>query len=88
MRHWGIDLREVENMTDTSQFAVGEAHDKITRLEKEKSEMKEELNYLQSQSMRNNLIFSNIKEEINETAERTEAILRQFPAGTGWLNQC
>ena len=74
----GDRLEKVENMTDTSQFAVGEAHDKIARLEKEKGEMKEELNYLQSQSMRNNLIFSNIKEEINETVERTEAILRQF----------
>ena len=40
--------------------------------------MKEELNYVQSHSMRNNLIFSNIIEETNEAAERTEAILRQF----------
>ena len=32
----GDGLEKVENMTDTSQFAVGEAHDKITRLEKEK----------------------------------------------------
>ena len=43
-----------------------------------KLEVKDELNYLHSLSMRNDLIFSNIPEERNETYERTEKILRQF----------
>lgn len=71
-------ILKVESITDSAQFSIGLAQDKIAKLEKEKSDMKDELNYLQSQSMRNNLIFSNIPEERNETNERTEAILRQF----------
>ena len=63
----GDRLTKVETMTETSQFSHGIAHDKIARLEKEKGNIKEELNYLQSQSMRNNLIFSKIREAINET---------------------
>lgn len=71
-------ISKVESMTESAQFSVGLAQDKIARLEKEKSDMKDELNYLQSQSMRNNLMFSNIPEDINETNERTEAIVRHF----------
>lgn len=71
-------ISKVESLTDSTQFSVGLANDKIAQLEKQKSTMKEELNYLQSQSMRNNLIFSNISEERNETNERSEQILRDF----------
>jgi hypothetical protein len=36
------------------------------------------MNYLQSQSMRNNLLFSGIKEDVNEKPDGTELILRNF----------
>jgi hypothetical protein len=41
-------------------------------------EMKESLLYMQSKSMRNNLIFGGIEEEGYEKPENTEALLRNF----------
>ena len=40
--------------------------------------LKDELVYIQSKSMRNNLVFSGIKEEKNELSEQTERKLRDF----------
>ena len=40
--------------------------------------MQDDLLYLQSQSMRNNLMFANIPEEVNETPVQVEYKLRDF----------
>ena len=47
-------------------------------LEGEKKALKDEVVYLQSQSMRNNLVFSNIPEADSESNETTETKLREF----------
>ena len=40
--------------------------------------MQDDLLYLQSQSMRNNLMFANIPEQVNETPVQCESKLRDF----------
>jgi len=45
-----------------------------------KTKIKDDINYMQSQTMRNNLIrvFGNIPEETNETPVRSEQIIKDF----------
>ena len=50
-------LLKTEEKLETTEFAVGVASDQITRLEEENVKLKDTMSYLQSQSMRNNLIF-------------------------------
>ena len=50
----------------------------MTQLEKENSKLQGTISYLQSQSMRNNLIFCNIKEGSTEKPADTEDIVRMF----------
>lgn len=71
-------ISRVETVADDAGFAAGHAQDKVTQLEKQNSALKDELVYIQSQSMRNNLIFSNIPEDVNEKPEVTESKLRAF----------
>lgn len=46
----------LENKTESTDFSLGLVNDKMAQLEKEKDNLHEELVYLQSQSMRNNLV--------------------------------
>lgn len=71
-------ILRIETVADDAGFAAGHVQDKVTRLEKQNSALKDELTYIQSQSMRNNLIFSNIPEDANEKPEVTESKLRAF----------
>ncbi|KAH3728604.1 hypothetical protein DPMN_054562 [Dreissena polymorpha] len=53
--------------------------EKVAMLEKQREELRDDVAYLKSQSMRNNLVFANIKEDNsfgNETAEIMETKLR------------
>ena len=60
------------------EFSGGENFDSLRKLEQENQKLKDNLCYLQSQSMRNNLVFCNIAEDLNERPEGTETKLRQF----------
>ena len=60
------------------EFSGGENFDSLRKLEQENQKLKDNLCYLQSQSMRNNLVFCNIAEDSNERPEGTETKLRQF----------
>ena len=71
-------LLKTEEKLETTEFAVGVASDQITRLEEENVKLKDTMSYLQSQSMRNNLIFGGISESRFEKNEETEAKLRSF----------
>ena len=64
--------------TDNVEFSLGLVSEKMSNLEQENKRVKEDLLYLQSQSMRNNLVFGNIEEKENERIEETEAELRNF----------
>lgn len=71
-------INKIQDKVESCDFAVGLVNDKVVTLEKENESLKENLTYLQSQSMRNNLIFTNIPEEEAETNERSENKLREF----------
>ena len=71
-------IQKVETAVDDHAFAIGNAADKIENLESANAALKDELVYIQSQSMRDNLDFSGIEEEKNELPEQTERKLRDF----------
>lgn len=68
----------VEEKVESTDFALGLLNDKIVHLEKERDELNQEVTYLQSQSMRSNLLFSNIQESAPGNYEDTEAKIRDF----------
>ena len=71
-------LSETQSKVESLEFAVGISNDKLTQMQKEKDTMHSDLLYLQSQSMRNNLIFSRLPEVENENTEQSETIIRGF----------
>ena len=71
-------LSETQSKVESLEFALGVSNDKLTQLQKEKETMHSDLLYLQSQSMRNNLIFSRLPEIENENTEQSENIVRGF----------
>jgi len=68
----------VDHKVDSVDIELEGARKRIADLEKDKTKMKDDMNYMQSQTMRNNLIFGNIPEEANETPVRSEKIIRDF----------
>ena len=75
-------MSKVTERIDTLEFSLGLARDNSTQLTKEKAKVNELLLPVQSQSMRNNFIFTGITEDINEKPEVTESKLRTFMADT------
>ena len=72
----GERVHNVEEKVDATDFSLGLMSDKVIHLEKERDLLKDEVVYLQSQSMRNNLIFGNIPEA--DQREDTEQVVRDF----------
>ena len=60
------------------KMAEGLPRDKIKQLQRDNTKLQDSITYLQSQSMRNNLIFSNSKEVANEKPGDTSNTLRTF----------
>lgn len=73
-----IKVSQITEKMESLEFSLGLAKDEITQLRSEKVKMEDTLSYVQSQSMRNNLVFTNIPEGINERHEETEQKLRSF----------
>ena len=71
-------IAQASDRVDEIEFACGETRDEITQMQRQNAEMQENLLYLQSQSMRNNLVFGNIEEMPNETNAQSEEKLRSF----------
>jgi len=72
------ETRDKITIVDHKVDSVEGARKRIEDLEKDKTEMKDDRYYIQSQTMRNNLIFGNISEEVNEKPVRSEQIVRDF----------
>ena len=68
----------VEEKVESSDFSLGLVNDKVLALRKERDRLSDEVVYLQSQSMRNNLLFSNIPEARGEFNEDAEVKVRKF----------
>jgi len=65
-------MGQVGEQLQSSEFGLGMANDKITEIVRGENSLKDELIYLLSQSMRNNLVFSNIQEAPTEIPDDTE----------------
>ena len=68
----------IEEKIDSYEFSTAMLSDKVEQMKKMSEDAKEELLYIQSQSMRNNIIFTNIPEETRETRDQLESKLRSF----------
>ena len=68
-------LSKVEERVESTDFSVGYISEKLCDPRKERHTLKDEVCYLQSQFMRNNLVFGNIQEIDSEDREK---VLRQF----------
>ena len=77
-RNFGEQVTRVEEKTDNIDFALSAANSKVSELEKQRNTLQEEVVFLQSQSMRTNLIFGGIPEPSAGTTEDTENTLRAF----------
>ena len=71
-------LSSISDRMDTLEYSLGLAQDQITQLTTDKIKMNDTLLYVQSQSMRNNLVFSGITKDPHEKPEATEFNLRKF----------
>ncbi|XP_052259763.1 uncharacterized protein LOC127864106 [Dreissena polymorpha] len=71
-------ISKVEEKTESADFCLGMANSKMVELEKTDVRLREEVTYLQSHSMRNNLVFSGIAESTNEGQEDAETKVRGF----------
>ncbi|KAH3689495.1 hypothetical protein DPMN_191819 [Dreissena polymorpha] len=70
----------VEDNVEGADIHAAELADRVHELEKERDTLRDNVSYLQSQSMRNNLVFTSVPESNengNEKPETTEAKLRQ-----------
>ena len=71
-------VSKVSGRVQSLESSLGAANEEIQRLKADDAYTKDSLLYVQSQSMRNNLIFSNIVEEEHEKPEQTEVKTRRF----------
>lgn len=71
-------LSIVSEKVESLEFDLETTKTKINSLSDERVKMEDNLLYMQSQSMRNNLIFTNITESVNEKPEESERLLRTF----------
>ena len=69
---------EVNDRVDRLQFELGQAKSLIDEMQLKNDKLSDSLNYVTSQSMRNNLVFSNIYEKPQEKPMQTEMLLRGF----------
>ena len=64
-------MNKITDKVDNFELLLAQANSQILQLQNEKVSMNNTLNYVQSQSMRNNLVFSGVKEDVNEKPEET-----------------
>lgn len=70
----------MEDRVDSVDMSTALLSSRMADLEKKRDELQDDLTYMKAQSMRNNLVFTNIPEEVGteiETAEVSEKKLRQ-----------
>ncbi len=71
-------MSKSDNRVDGLEFSLGMANDKLASMQKDNTKLRDDLLYVQSQSMRNNLIFANIPEDPQESQLQTEGKVRLF----------
>ncbi|KAH3881351.1 hypothetical protein DPMN_005276 [Dreissena polymorpha] len=87
-RKLGEQVTKVEEKTGSIDFVMSTVNSKVTKLEKKRSTLQEELVYLQSQSMRKDLMFSGIPKSRAGTIEDTESTYGRFSTRKrSWLRK-
>lgn len=71
-------ISKLDDRVDNIEMTEGQQQSKLHQLETENCKLRDSISYLQSQSMRNNLVFCNIDEVPNEKPDETEKVLREF----------
>ncbi|XP_060551416.1 uncharacterized protein LOC132712992 [Ruditapes philippinarum] len=71
-------VSKIDSRVDSLEFALGQAQSELDQMHQTEAQVKDDLLYVKSQSMRNNLIFGNIPEPKQETWENREQTLRRF----------
>ena len=71
-------VSDISDKVDALEFALGTTQSELCTMREADIKTREELIYLKSQSMRNNLVFGNIPEQTAETWEQSEEKLRLF----------
>jgi len=72
-------LDRLEDRVDGTVIGVARVESRLADLEKQREELRDDMTYMKSQSMRNNLVFTNIPEDNSsgsESSDVTEAKLR------------
>ncbi|XP_052281151.1 uncharacterized protein LOC127878663 [Dreissena polymorpha] len=70
-------VSRLEHVTEGTDIAAAQVSSRIDGLERERDSLRDDLVYMKSQSMRNNLVFTGVPEVDKETPEVTESILRK-----------
>jgi len=68
----------VEDRVCELEFSLAAAQSELQQVRDDEARVRDDLNYVKSQSMRNNLVFGNIPESKPETWEESESALRSF----------
>lgn len=71
-------IHEIEERAESTDYNLGLFSSKVEQLESRSKQLADDLTYVQSQSMRNNLVFGNIEEARQGESEDTELVLRGF----------
>ena len=71
-------FQSIEERVVDVEFVSSQVDSKLEYLSQENAKLKDSMSYLQSQSMRNNLIFCGIEELPNETQQACEGRIRSF----------
>ena len=71
-------LSETQSHMEALEFTLGLTSDRLELMQRDRDALREDVLYMQSQSMRNNLMFSRLPEKDDEKPEDTENIVRQF----------
>ncbi|KAH3789037.1 hypothetical protein DPMN_167204 [Dreissena polymorpha] len=70
-------VSKLEHSAEGADIAAAPVSSRIDDLEREPDSLREDLTYMESQSMRNNLIFTGVPEVESESPDTTESILRK-----------
>jgi hypothetical protein len=70
-------VSRLEHITEGADIAAAQVTSRIDELERERDSLRDDLVYMKSQSMRNNLVFTGVPEVDKESPEITESLLRK-----------
>lgn len=71
-------ISTVEERVESADFNLSIVSSKVQELETKNKQLNDELLYVQSQSMRNNIVFGNIEEALPGETENAESVVRDF----------